>query len=162
MVVLTETCKGWKIKSTTFNNHTGRWLKSYIQLLVWRARMNQVKFDKTSLSWARWIQSTLSYPVSFTSLLMLFSHYDRVLQVVSSFKFPDWNLVSISNFSHARCILMLFGEDYGLWSIFVMQFSPASCYFFSLMSRYSPQHPVLLTRTVSVSLLVSKTEFCTA
>jgi hypothetical protein len=27
MVILTETCKEWKIKSKTFINHTGRWLK---------------------------------------------------------------------------------------------------------------------------------------
>jgi hypothetical protein len=27
MVVLTETCKGWKIKNTTFINHSERWLK---------------------------------------------------------------------------------------------------------------------------------------
>jgi hypothetical protein len=27
MVVLIETCKGWKIINTTFINHTGRWLK---------------------------------------------------------------------------------------------------------------------------------------
>jgi hypothetical protein len=28
MVILTETCKGWKIKkNATFINHTGRWLK---------------------------------------------------------------------------------------------------------------------------------------
>jgi hypothetical protein len=27
MGVLTETCKGWKIKKTTFINHTGRRLK---------------------------------------------------------------------------------------------------------------------------------------
>jgi hypothetical protein len=26
-VVLTETCKGWKIKNTTFISHTERWLK---------------------------------------------------------------------------------------------------------------------------------------
>jgi hypothetical protein len=32
MVVLTETWKGCKIKNTTFINHTGRWLKTYIYL----------------------------------------------------------------------------------------------------------------------------------
>jgi hypothetical protein len=29
MVVLTETCKGWKIKNTTFISHTGRWLRIF-------------------------------------------------------------------------------------------------------------------------------------
>jgi hypothetical protein len=27
MVVLTETCKGWKIKNPTYINHTGQWLR---------------------------------------------------------------------------------------------------------------------------------------
>jgi hypothetical protein len=35
-----------ELKNTVFMSHTGRWLQSYIQLLVWQTRMNQVKMYK--------------------------------------------------------------------------------------------------------------------
>jgi hypothetical protein len=39
-------------------------------------------------------------------------------------------------------ILIILGKEYKLMKLLVMQFSPTSCHFISLRSKYSPQRPV--------------------
>jgi hypothetical protein len=52
------------------------------------------------LSWARWIQSTTSHPVSPRSILILSSHL-HVRFSRGLFRFPDRSFVCVSNFFHA-------------------------------------------------------------
>jgi hypothetical protein len=40
-------------------------------------------------------------------------------------------------------ILIIFGEEYNLTKVVIMQFSATSCHLIPLQSRYSPQHLVL-------------------
>jgi uncharacterized membrane protein (DUF106 family) len=46
--------------------------------------------------------------------------------------------------------------------LLIMQFSPTSCHFITLRSKYSPQQPVLLTPSDYVSFLISETKFHTS
>jgi hypothetical protein len=43
----------------------------------------------------------------------------------------------------------------------IMQFSPTSCHFISLRSKYFPWHPLLKLPSVYVSPLLSETKFHT-
>jgi hypothetical protein len=45
--------------------------------------------------------------------------------------------------------------------LLIMQFSPTSCHFTSLRTKYSPQHPVLKKPAVYVPPLMSQTKFHT-
>jgi hypothetical protein len=54
MVVLTETCKAWKIKNTTFINHTGRWLKNFMYNLNCLMMIDTFSDLWTSLCGRRW------------------------------------------------------------------------------------------------------------
>jgi hypothetical protein len=87
------------------------------------------------LSWARWIQSTPSHPVSLRSILILSSYLSQTLP--SGF-FPSGLKTKImyafiispmhfSWFSHPvylyLIILMIFGEYYKLWSSSLYSFT---------------------------------------
>jgi hypothetical protein len=45
--------------------------------------------------------------------------------------------------------------------LLIMQFSPTSCHFIPLRSKYCPQHPVLKHPQVCLPPLMSKTKFHT-
>jgi hypothetical protein len=58
-----------------------------------------------NLSWARYIQSTLSHitPLSYILILSL----DATLQWGFPFRYSDYNFVTISNFSHSYFLYMI-------------------------------------------------------
>jgi hypothetical protein len=53
----------------------------------------------------------------------------------------------------------MLGESVQVMKLLIMQFSPISCHFISLPTKYSPQHPVLKTPSVYVPPLMSETKF---
>jgi len=101
---------------------------------------------------ARWIQSTSSQPVSFIPTLM-FSAHPRLGLTRSLFpsdflaktSYPCLSPVTFymlrpsypPRFNHSNNIF---------WKVqmklLIMQFSPVSCHFLSLKSKYSSEHPV--------------------
>jgi hypothetical protein len=104
-----------------------------------------------SLSSARYIQTTPSQPISLPSILFLFSHLH--LHPPSGLIPSDFPTEILYSFSHACYMLHSphlpwFDRPNNIWrsmlvmKLLIMQYSPASCHFLSIRSKYSPQHPI--------------------
>jgi hypothetical protein len=84
-------------------------------------------------------------------------------------RFSNRNIVCITHLSHACYIFrpshpLWFDRPNNRWSVqvmklLIMQSSPVSCHFLPLMSKYSPQHPVLKIPSIYASPLVGETKF---
>jgi hypothetical protein len=107
-----------------------------------------------SLSWARSIQCIPSHPIFLRSILILFTHLSLGHHIgVFPSGFPT-NILYAFLFPHS-CYMPFpshppwFDNSNYTWrrvqamKLLLMQFSPTSCHFISLLSKYSPQHPVL-------------------
>jgi hypothetical protein len=107
-----------------------------------------------SLSWARSIQSIRPHHISLSTIFILSTHLRLGLLVISFLlTFPP---ISCMHYSSTHSCYMpneshppwLDNSNYTLRRVqimkpLIMQFSPNSCHFISLRSKYSPQHPVL-------------------
>jgi hypothetical protein len=97
-----------------------------------------------TLTWNRRIQSTVSHPISLRHILILPSHLrlgfllyallPRVLHAPPSH--PTWCHHRNNTWRSAQVNMIL-----------IMQSSPPSHHILPLMSKYSPQHPVLKKKT---------------
>jgi hypothetical protein len=100
-----------------------------------------------SLSWARWIQSKPSHPISVRSILILSTHLR--LDLISGL-FPS-GFPPITYMPCPSRPLWLDNSNYAwrrvqVMKLLIMQFSPTSRHIISLRSKYSPQYPVLNRR----------------
>jgi hypothetical protein len=108
-----------------------------------------------SLFWARSIQSIPSHLISLRSILILSIHLRLGLPSgLYPSGFPPNTLYAFIVF-HIRAtnpahlilldliIIIIFGEEYKSWSSSVCSFFLNFCHSISLLSKYSPQHPVL-------------------
>jgi hypothetical protein len=104
------------------------------------------------LFWATPIQSIPPNPISARSIIILSTHFHLGLHS-SLFPsgFPTNNLCAFPFHSTFPAhlilldliILIILGEEYKIMKLLVRYFSPSSCHFIPLWSKYSPQHPVL-------------------
>jgi hypothetical protein len=112
------------------------WTISFVILFIWTYHW--------SLSWSSWIQSTFSYIISLTVILILFIHL-RLGHSSDPFRFSDWNSLQISHVRHACCIshaiilnlstVIIFSEEYRLWALYCkILFHPPVIY--SLLDPY--------------------------
>jgi len=120
---------------------TQRFLTVFTQVFNW------------SLSWARFIQSISSYPISLRSFLMLSSHLCLGLPTcLFPSGFPT-KILCTSHLSH-MCYMPPSHPPWldppsNIWwtmqvmTLLIIQSSPASCHFLQLRFKYSPQHPAL-------------------
>jgi hypothetical protein len=107
-----------------------------------------------SMYWARWIQSKNFQPISLKSILIL-SSYLRL--GIPSGLFPSGlstKILYAAHLPHARYMAgpshpPQFDRPNNTWrririmELLNMRFSPASCHFIRLRSKYSRQNPVL-------------------
>jgi hypothetical protein len=105
-----------------------------------------------SLSWARSIQFIPSHPISLRYILILITTYVLFFLVVSFLlAFPP--ISNMQSSSPSSCYIpfpshppWLLDSNYTwrrvqVMKLLIMQFSPTSCHFISLRSKYSPQTP---------------------
>jgi len=146
-------------------------------LLLWNPKVHyHVHIDHCHLSlfWARWIQSTLSYPISIRSILMLSSHLSmpRSSKLSFPFRFSGQNFICLSHSSHTFYMLCpshspsFDHPNNTWWSMLIMkpllmQSSSSSSHFLLFRSSYSSQHSVVKTLIIYVLSLAWETKFYT-
>jgi hypothetical protein len=120
---------------------------------TWRFITVFTRAHHWSLSRNRWIQSTISHPISLRSILILSSYIRLDIHVIFSLRFSSWNFARISHISYACCMRRpshspgVYHRN-NIWrrvkitKLFSMQFSLSFSYF-SLTSEYSPKHTFL-------------------
>jgi len=89
------------------------------------------------LSWATYIQSTPFQPISLRSILLLFSH------LLLGLRRGPFSVRGFLAYYMPRPSCPWFWWSLQVMKLLIMQYPPASCYFFHLRSKYSLQHPVL-------------------
>jgi hypothetical protein len=112
------------------NNHKA---SEEIPLLLWNLKVHYRvhKGPPQSVSWASWIQSTSSYPISVKSTLILSSHLRLGIKIVYSFQISQpkvsthfAHMCYMSRLSHFPWFYhpKIFREQYKIWR--------SSCFFF--------------------------------
>lgn len=97
------------------------------------------------LNWARWIQSTLSHPISLKPIVIWSSHHAGLLngffpsgfshKLLHVFPFPAMHATWSAHLTCLDFITLMFGEEY-------KSQGSSLCNFLPLSSKYIPQHPV--------------------